>query len=195
MKLELRFTSFPLENLPCDTVIAFAFQGAYENINGISKADTRIWNMLVRLKEKGIWSGAEGETLLVPSRDGVKAKKILLKGLGNAADFDRDVLAGGVMEVADAVDRMRVRDLAVRIPIVNGAVSECHTWLETACMKLMEPFLSRHRNESDFLLKVMVSLDDTFCDHLEKTVAGLKAYFHSKIDYVIVFDRQDFVES
>lgn len=195
MKLDLRFTSVPLGDLECDTLIVFAFQGSLQNIKGTSDLDAKTWGMLAGLREKGFWSGIEGETLLVPSQNMLKAKKVLVKGLGVNADYGRKVLAKGVKDVSHTLDRMKVCDMAIRIPVMEGTVIEYCACVEIACIQLLNPFLSRHKDERDFLLRIMVSLDAMSIHHLEKTVARLRAHFNSKINYTIIFDRKGFAES
>lgn len=189
MKLDLRFTNRPLEDLWCDTVIAFVFQGAVQNRNGITGLDAKTSGTLTALAEKGFWTGVEGETLLVPSQDMIKAHKMLLKGLGSYSRYGIDLFVEKVREVGTTLDRLAVNDVGIRIPVNEGAESEYHLYVETACVHLVDTFLSGHKDKDDFLLKLVVSLEDAFVVDIEQAVRQLKEHFKAKLDYTIVFDR------
>lgn len=191
MKLDLRFTARPLEELWCDTVIAFVFQGALCNGNGVLGLDVKTSGALTALKKKGFWTGVEGETLLVPSQNMIKAEKILLKGLGVHSRYSKDLLIEKVKEVGSALDRIEVNDIGIRIPFKEGAEPEYPSYVETTCSHLVDFFLSQHEKEAGFLLKLVVSLDDAVFANLEPAVRQLKQHFKSKLDYTIIIDRTD----
>ncbi|MBW1900852.1 MAG: hypothetical protein JRJ20_04375, partial [Deltaproteobacteria bacterium] len=79
-------------------------------------------------------------------------------------------------------------DISIRIPVKEGAESEYPSYVGAACKHLVNFFLSRHKDEADFLLKLTVSLDDMFLADFEPTIRQLKEHFKSKLDYTIVFD-------
>jgi len=192
MKLDLRFTVRPLEDLWCDTVIAFVFQGPVGNGNGIPGLDAKTSGALTALGEKGFWTGGKGEMLLVPSQGMINADKILLQGLGVQSDYSMDFFTKKIKELASALERMAVNDISIRIPFKEGAESEYPSYVGAACKFLVDFFLSRHNDEADFLLKLIVSLDDMFLADFEPTIRQLKEHFKSKLDYTIVFDSPAF---
>jgi len=181
----------PLEELLCDTVVAFAFQGIVHNGNGILGLDIKTSGTLSDLVKKGFWTGVEGETLLVPSQNMIKAEKILLKGLGAYSNYSKDLLGEKVKEIGSALDRIEVNDIGIRIPVKEGLETEYPSFIETVCSHLVDFFLSRHEKEAGFLLKLVVSSDGGAIANLEPAVRQLKEHFKSRLDYTIIIDRTD----
>ena len=189
MKLDLRFTARPLEDLWCDTVVAFGFQEHYTQENGISGIDVKTSGGLTRLLKNGFWTGADGETLLIASENMIRADKILLKGLGAPSDYSAENLSVRIRELAGALGRMSINDFAIRIPVTEESEPEYCSYIESTCTDLVDSFLAQHEDNDDFFLKILVSLEDTFVQGLEKTIRQLKEHFMSKLDYSIIIDR------
>jgi len=194
MKLDLQFTARPLEDIGCDTVIAFVFQGPAVTDPGVSGLDFKTSGALTTLAKKGFWTGAQGETLLVPSQGMIRARKILLKGLGPDHDYGIELFSDMVQEIGSTLERMTVNDIGIRIPVQEGSGSECLVYIETACSHLADFFLARHK-EDDFQLKIVVNVDEGFSVDLESLIRQLKEHFKSRLDYTIVYDRGDILDS
>ncbi|MBW2117742.1 MAG: hypothetical protein JRH09_07465 [Deltaproteobacteria bacterium] len=188
MKLDLRFTARPLEEIWCEIIIAFVFEGAVENGDCAFGIDAKTLGYLTSLKERGFWTGEEGDTLLVASQGMIKANKILLKGLGARRDFTPGLLSNRIKETGIAVDKMAVSDIGIRIPVAQGEGFEHTSMLEAACVHLVEPFLINHGDESDFLLKIVFSVNADQIGDLESTVSPLKKHFGSRLDNTIIID-------
>ena len=65
MKLDLRFTTRPLEYLWCDAVVAFIFQGPYRQENGIPGLDAKTSGGITHLSEKGFLTATDLAEYLV----------------------------------------------------------------------------------------------------------------------------------
>ena len=189
MKLDLRFTARPLEEVWCEIVVAFVFEGAVENGDCAFGIDAKTSGYLTSLKKRGFWKGGEGDTLLLASQGMIKADKILLKGLGARLDFTPGLLCLRIKETGIAVDKMAVSDIGIRIPIAQGEGSEYTSMLEAACVHLVEPFLINHGDEPDFLLKIVFSVNTGQIGGLESMVRRLKEHFGSRLDHTIIFDN------
>jgi hypothetical protein len=188
MKLDLRFTARPLEEVWCEIVVAFVFEGAVENGDSAFGIDAKTSGYLTFLEKRGFWKGREGDTLLVASQGMIKANKILLKGLGARRDFTPGLLSERIKETGIAVDKMAVSDMGIRIPLAQGEGYEYTSMLEAACVHLVEPFLINHGDEPDFLLKIVFSVNAGQIGELEATVRPLKEHFRSRLDNTIIFD-------
>lgn len=193
MKLDLRFTARPLEDIWCDTLVAFVFQGPVSKGNGVSGLDIKTSGEISRLWEKGFWTGAEGETLLVASQKMIPADRILLKGLGNHSAYCMECLSERVRELADTLVRMKINNLAFKIPLNEEQVSEYASYIKSSCIHLVDSFLEQYENEDDFTLKIVVVLYETFTQDIESMIRELKGHFMAKLDYTIIFDRPDFL--
>ena len=187
MKLDLRFTARPLEEVWCEIVVAFVFEGAVENGDCAFGIDAKTLGYLSSLKKRGFWTGEEGDTLLVASQDMIKADKILLKGLGARRDFTPGLVSHRMKEIGIALHKMAVSDIGIGIPVVQGEGFEYTSMFEAAYVHLVEPFLINH-GDDDFLLKIVFSVNADQIDELESTVRPLKEHFGSRLDYTIIFD-------
>ncbi|RLC31939.1 MAG: hypothetical protein DRH37_01890 [Deltaproteobacteria bacterium] len=192
MELDLRFTSRPLEELWCDAVVAFMFEGAVSNGSGIAGLDYKTSGFLASLVRKGFFTGTEGEILLVASQGMIRAGKILLKGLGRHGGYGPEVLSGSVREVAASLERLAVNEFGIRIPATGGGDARYLTDIRTACGELVDFFVDRHRDEADFFLKIVVSLNRVLCADLESMVGRMKAHFGNRLNYSVAFDRTEF---
>jgi len=188
MKLDLRFAARPLEDVWCEIVVALVFGGTIANGDWAFGIDAKTSGFLTSLKERGFWTGAEGDTLLVASQGMITANKILLKGLGSRRDFTPGLLSERIKETGIAVDKMAVSDIGIRIPVIQGEGFEYISMLEAACVHLVEPFLINHGDEPDFLLKIVFSVNDDQIRELEPMVRPLKEHFKSRLDHTIIFD-------
>jgi len=188
MKLDLRFAARPLEDVWCEIVVALVFGGTIANGDWAFGIDAKTSGFLTSLKERGFWTGAEGDTLLVASQGMITANKILLKGLGSRRDFTPGLLSERIKETGIAVDKMAVSDIGIRIPVIQGEGFEYISMLEAACVHLVEPFLINHGDESDFLLKIVFSVNADQIGDLESTVSPLKKHFGSRLDNTIIID-------
>ncbi len=191
MRLGLRFTSWPLEDLCCDTIIAFTFKDFLKERSGIFELDEKTGAALTQLHEKGFLTGDAGETLLVPCQKYLRAEKILLKGLGGFGQCGLSAFREQIREVAGAVERMHVKDFAVQMPLLVVSEAEYFLGVEITCRDLVESFFKHHGSDDGFLLNMVISLNEIFSTNLECTIDKLKAHFNSRFDYTIIFDRTD----
>ena len=191
MKLDLRFTTRPLEYLWCDAVVAFIFQGPYRQENGIPGLDAKTSGGITHLSEKGFLTGSDGETLLIASQNRIRAQRILLKGLGSPSEYSKENLSSRILDLARDLKRMAINDFAIRIPNTEASEVEYCSYIESSCTGLVDFFLAQHESNDDFIFKMLVSVDDTVVQDLEQTIRHLKEHFMSKLDYTIIIDRTD----
>lgn len=190
MKLDLRFTSRPLEELWCQAVTGLLFQGPISKSDGLSGLDGKTSGYLTYLRDKGFWTASGGEMLLVASQEMIRADKILLKGLGNRSEYNVHHLTKRIEEVGRALEGMGIADIGIRIPFIEGLEPEFLLQLEAACIHLVDPFLMCHKDEDNFLLKINVSLGLAFIGRLESVVRSLKERFAPLLDYTIVVGKE-----
>lgn len=190
MKVDLRFSDRPLESLWCQAVAALVFQ--CPNLTGemLSGLNEKMAGFLTHLQEKGIWTGDKGETLLLASQDAIKADKILLKGLGESAYYDKDLLVNHTREVGVAFERMGVREFGICIPMVKGHEKAYTSYLEICARQLVHPFSQNHRGESDFILKIIFSVAGCTADILNPVATRLREYFESRLDCSVVISLE-----
>ena len=66
--------------------------------------------MLADLEERGIWTGAKGENLLLASQGTIQAEKILFRGLGQRSDWDVSLLSDAIIALGSALDKIEIKN-------------------------------------------------------------------------------------
>lgn len=189
MKLDLRFSDRPIEDLLCEAVAALVFQKPRVTESLLSGLNAKMGGALADLEEKGIWTGARGENLLLASQGTIRADKILLRGLGQRSDWDVSLLSDGIMALGSALDKIEIKEFGIQIPFIEDQRGDYITHLELSARQIVDPFLENHRSESDYLLTAIFSVkNDDFGDPLSAMVNRLKEYFRPLLDSSVVMD-------
>jgi hypothetical protein len=105
-------------------VTALVFKDANLTGGALSGLNEKMAGFLTDLQVKGFWTGGRGETVLLASQDAIRADKILLKGLGESADYDTQLLVNHVREVGTTLHKMGIREFGIHIPIFQGLERE-----------------------------------------------------------------------
>ena len=190
MRLDLRFSDRPLENLWCQAVVALVFQRPYLSGGVLSGLNEKMAGFLTYLEEKGFWTGTRGETILLASQNMINADKILLKGLGRNSDYDTKLLVDRMREVSSILDKIEINEFGIYIPTVEGLEAEYPAYLELSVLHLVDLFLEKHGNESDFLLKIIFSVERYFTSNLKPIMNRLRDHFLSRLDFSIILDQE-----
>jgi hypothetical protein len=188
MKLDLRFSDRPIEDLFCEAVAALVFQKPCVTESVLSGLNAKVGGALADLEEKGIWTGAKGENLLLATQGMIRAEKILLHGLGQRSEWDVSLLSDGMMALGSALDKIKIKEFGIQIPFVEDLGGDYITLLEISARQIVEPFLENHRTEPDYLLKTIFSVKDDFGDPFSAMVKRLKEYFHPLLDFSVGMD-------
>ncbi len=190
MKLDLRFSERPLEDLWCEAVVAFVFQRTFLMKGGLSGLDAKLGGMLGRLEQSGFWAAKRGEDLLVASQGRIKAEKVLLCGLGPAAQGGSSCLPEQVERVGGVLERLRVRDFAVHIPMVEGEETEYPEQLEAATRNLATPYMRASLEAVDPVLKIVFSIERFFPGSLVPLTGKLRSRLEPGFDLSVVVERE-----
>lgn len=188
MKLDLRFSDRPLEDLLCQAVAALVFQRPHVTESVLSGLNGKMGGALADLEEKGIWTGAKGENVLLASQGTIGAEKILLRGLGQRSEWDVSLLSDGIMALGSALDKIEIKEFGIQIPFVENLEGEYISHLELSARHVAGPFLENHRSESDYVLKTIFSVQNDFADPLYSMVNRLKEYFRPLLDFSVIIE-------
>jgi len=188
MRLDLRFTARPLKELWCQAIIALLFQEPVDGADTVHGLDSKTLGFLTYLREKGFWTGAKGDILLLASQDMVKADKILLKGLGDRAVYNTEVLVEMIGEIGESLGGMALSEIGIHFPAARGAGTSYPAQVQAACIHLVDSFLPRYEDTSDFVLKLIFSVEGAFMGMLETALGGIRASLSSRLDLTIVMD-------
>jgi hypothetical protein len=85
--------------------------------------DWRLGGRISGLLKSGFFRGELGEALLVPGKPSLPFEKVLLLGLGERQAFGEDRFRQGILHMAVALERLRIRRAVVELPgRANGAI-------------------------------------------------------------------------
>lgn len=184
----MRFSERSPDSLWCDAVVMFVFQKRFLALGLLSGLDAKMGGLLGRLEKIGFWTGSLQEDLLLASQGGVKAEKILLCGLGPPEECTFACLAGQVERVGGVLHRLGIKDLAVHIPLLEGAEADYPNHLEHSVERLAAPYIQSGRHSPDFLLKVVFSVERYFSAPLFPMVERLRERLGRDCDASVVID-------
>ncbi len=191
MRLDFRFSERPPDSLWCEAVVAFVFQKRFLTLGLLSGLDAKMGGLLGRLENAGFWTGTLQEDLLLASQGRIKADKVLLCGLGPAAECEFPCVAEEVERVGDVLVKMRVSDMAVHIPVLEGYEGDYPNHLVQSAERLSAPFLRAHRESPDFLLKVVFSVERFHSTSLFQVADRLRDGFGRELDLSVVIERDN----
>jgi hypothetical protein len=117
--MELRFLSPELRKLDSANVelCACSLWSDERPARGLAGLlDWRLGGRLNALLKSSFFRGELGEALLVPGKPHLPFEKVLVVGLGARADFGEDRFRQGVLHIAAAPERLRIRRAVVELP-------------------------------------------------------------------------------
>lgn len=188
MRLDLRFSIRPLEELWCQAVAVLVFQGPSMDYGALSILNRKMAGYLKNLAERGLWTGAAGENLLLATQNMIKADKILFHGMGPKSRFSEEILKKEITVLGSSLDKIGVSEFGISIPVVEGSEKRYGSYLELSVTDLTGVYHERHKEDPDFLLKIIVSVDRLFEGLLDPVVKNLREHFHSMLEFSIIRD-------
>jgi leucyl aminopeptidase len=118
MKLQLATTS--LTEATGDWLVV-PVPESYELSGALAAMDQALSGQIARLRETQDLTGKLAETVSIPSPAGIKAKRLLLVGLGPAEKISEATLYKAMMTAARAVSGKKTERVAVAVPTVGHA--------------------------------------------------------------------------
>jgi hypothetical protein len=189
MRLDLRFSTRPLEDLWCQAVALLVLQERDFTEGPLFGLNIKMGGFLAHLKTKGVWTGSKDERLLVASQNMIRSDKLVFCGLGARSSYDLSILEQGIHDLGATLDKMRINEFGLAIPVTGGSDMDYLHQLETSLPHLLNPFYKHHQHDKDFLLKVIVSVDKVFINLLDPVADRLRQYFASLVDVSVIVDR------
>ena len=186
MKLDLRFSDRPLENIWCQAVAGLAFSYPDLEMSGLNGLDLKMGGMLSGLISKGRWTGEIGESFLLASQGTIPAEKILFYGLGPVSEFNVEILKSGVQSIGSSLDKLDVSDFSICLPFIEGFEDDYALCVEHSVPALVQPFYDVHGKEKDFFLKIIYCVNKEIVHLVVPLVDRLREYFLSFIECSIV---------
>jgi hypothetical protein len=190
MRLDLRFSTRPLEDLWCQAVALLVLQERDFTEGPLFGLNIKMGGFLAHLETKGLWAGSQDERLLVASQNMIRSDKLLFHGLGGRSSCNISVLEQGIRDLGAALDKMRINDFGLAIPVMGDSAMDYLYQIEKSLPHLLNPFYEHHGNDMDFILKVIVSVDKEFIKLLYPVTDRLRQYFASLLDVSVIIDRK-----
>lgn len=102
--IDVVFTALPLERVDSDVAVAGFFTDERPLRGGAARVDWRLCGGVSRRIESGDLSGRSGEAMLIACGRALRAPRLMLLGLGDRSDYDRQRVSD---ETRDALERCR----------------------------------------------------------------------------------------
>ncbi len=189
MRLDLRFTNRPLEDLWCQAVVMLSFRIQDKMPNALNAIDKKMTESISNIIQSGLWSGVCGDKLLFATQNSIKADKLLIHGLGEETMYSLDLLKREIQDVGNTLDKMCINEFCFYLPEVPGPESEYIIHLETATKCIAGIFLDKYKDEAGYILKMYISIDNKYTGSVEKITNNLRHYFSPFSDLTIILDK------
>ncbi len=190
MKLDIRFSSRPLEDLWSQAVVGLVFKMPDIASGALAGLNKKMIGTLHELFLSGKWTGDRGEKLLIATQNMIRSDKLFLYGLGPIDEFSDSVLEDEIRNVARSLDKICIRDFGIHLPVVKGLEREYPFILEFALIKIAEELLCKHQNDPDYFLKIIVFMEDLYLDMAGGVIERLRKYFSPDLIFSIIIDSR-----
>lgn len=107
-----------LETIPCDALIVNLFEGSKTLSRSTADIDNALDGLIKKIIKEDEFKGKEGTSLVIRTNDKIKAKKVIIVGLGEKERFDLD----GLRKAASTAIRTAKKEKAKTVcTILHGA--------------------------------------------------------------------------
>ena len=189
MRLDLRFTNRPLDELWCQAVVMLSFKVKDNMSPFLDSIDKKMSRSIRNIVYSGMWSGECGDKLLFATQNSIRADKLLIHGLGEEAKYSIDLLKNEADNVGITLLKIGVNEFGFQIPGTSDGESEFDVHIEEAVKSLTRSYLDEYMDISDFILKIYISITNDYILQVEKVVSRLRDHFSSLADFSIILDK------
>lgn len=110
-----KYTS-SLDQLHTDLIVTTMFEGEKPPRSLTGFMDWRLHGFLSRLIKKGIFTGQEMETVLIPLHGKMPARRMLILGLGEKQNYTLGTIKRATEKLAKIFSDLKIQDTAIRLP-------------------------------------------------------------------------------
>jgi hypothetical protein len=190
MRPDIRFSDRPLEDIWCQAVSVLVFQRPSINMGALSSLDRKMIGGLSKLLEDERWTGDRGENFLFATQNMIKADKLLFHGLGPQSEFSTSVLKEEAGKLGNTLDKLGINEFGVHVPVTEGLEAEYASHIEASAKGLLKAYYRNHKDEQDFDLKIIFTMETRFMDMLDYIVERLRKYLRKMPDSSIIIDNK-----
>jgi len=190
MRLDIRFTKRPLEDLWCQAIVLLVFKGQGISSKVLENVNKKMGGSIERLIKAGIWEGELGEKLLLATQNAIRSDKLLLHGMGPVPEYSINVLKKEIYNVGLSLEKIHVSEFGIYIPKIEGFETEYGLHIETTVKYLSKLYLSQYKDVSDYILTILFTMEEQDRVIIEKTAEKLREYFSPLSDCSILVEKE-----
>lgn len=189
MRLDLRFTYRPLEDLFCQAIVIFSFS-INTGLSGVMKnIDRKMVGSISNIINEGVWSGECGEKLLFATQEAIKADKLLIHGMGEESEYSIELLRREASALGSALQRMGINEFAFYLPVSERFAPGYLMHLETVIKTLANAYLNKYKDDPVTMLKMFICVDRGHMDAVEPMSGKLREMYSPVSDFSVILDK------
>ena len=189
MRLDLRFTNRPLDELWCQAVVMLSFKVQDIMSPLLDSIDKKMSRSIRNIVQSEIWSGECGDKLLLATQNSIRADKLLIHGLGEESKYTIDLLKRETDNVGNTLVKMGINEFGFQIPNVSKCEPEFDIHIETAVKSLATIYMDKYEDTPDSILKIYISITNDYIKLVEKIAVRLRKHFSPLTELSIILDR------
>ncbi len=189
MRLDLRLTHRCLDQLWCQAVVAFLFEDDSLLTGHFSKLNEKLSGSLTQLIDRHFLTGKRDELILIASQERIKADKLVLVGLGTISSYSSETLSYVIRNVSSALERLQLNEFGIMVHWVKGMKIDYLELVRSIICDLADYYLMIKRDEVDFTLKIIFSIEERFFADLQSLGQELRRHFDPIMEYSIAIDK------
>jgi hypothetical protein len=188
MKLDVRLTHRFLDQLWCQAVVVFLFEDTSLQKRCISKVNEALVGSLTPLMDTHFITGKRDELILIAPQGRIKAEKLLFVGLGPISGYSGRILPAVTRKLSSSLDRLNVNEFCIMVPRFDGVNMDYERFVRSMIRGIMNHYSKRKKDEVDFILKVLVSVEKDVFSNMQSLQQKLRSYLDPEMEYTIVID-------
>jgi hypothetical protein len=189
MRLDLRFTYRPLEDLFCQAIVIFSFSTNSGLSGMIKNMDRKMAGSIRNIINRGIWSGEYGDKLLFATEEAIKADKLIIYGIGEESDYSIEVMKRAASDLCSALQRIGINEFAFYLPVSERFSPGYMMHLETVIKTLANGYLNKYKDDPVPVLKMFIWVDRGHMDEVEPLSGRLRELYSSGSDFSVIMDK------
>ena len=189
MRLDLRLTHRCLDQLWCQAVVAFLFEDDSLLTGHFSKLNEKLSGSLTQLIDRHFLTGKRDELILIASQERIKADKLVLVGLGTISSYSSETSSYVIRNVSSELERLKLNEFGIMVHWVKGMKIDYLELVRSIICDLADYYLMIKRDEVDFTLKIIFSIEERFFADLQSLGQELRRHFDPIMEYSIAIDK------
>jgi hypothetical protein len=189
MRLDLRLTHRFLDQLWCQAIVAFLFEDDSLHKGYLSKINETLAGSLTSLIEGHFITGRRDELILIAPQERIKAKKLLLVGLGPTGSYSAEILLSVMRKVSSTLEKLKLFEFAILVPWAEEITIDYHESIKTLIEGFVECYAMDAEQPVNFFRTVIVSIEEKVFSDLKSLEHTLRTYLDARIEYSIAIDR------